>query len=171
MDLPIFDQPASPFALHDCMETKFSKFLSDEYQKLKTTDQNFSINKFSKQLGINSGTLSHFISGQRKVTIDTALKLGRKLGLKSTELHELTADLSLGQNLEMLDANSLCHSKLEINIAGSPIVKSNLDANKPLILTHLREILKLLASPDSEQKFQIHLDLRANQESKDERPN
>jgi hypothetical protein len=72
---------------------QFVQYLRQRLDEQKKVDPTFSLNKFARQLSINPGILHSLLMGERKLTIETARKIGEKLGLDGAQIHSLGLDL------------------------------------------------------------------------------
>lgn len=66
-------------------KTKLDPTLAETIRK-KIQVSELSQYKIAKESGVDSGTLSRFVSGERSISIETADKLCRVLGLKLVDI-------------------------------------------------------------------------------------
>lgn len=67
----------------------FRKYIQHEFAERSRKNPSYSLRAFAQKLGINHATLSTILNGKRKLTRETALRLGQQLGLSPSELDSL----------------------------------------------------------------------------------
>lgn len=65
------------------------QFLSSEYARRRQVNARYSQRAFARQIGLSPGELSEVISGKRRLSLKSALRIARSLGLNSTETKHL----------------------------------------------------------------------------------
>lgn len=68
------------------MEDNFSKYLRSDWQLRRQEDHSFSLRKYARLLGIDATALSRIVKGERRVTIDTFLRIAAKLQMSAQQI-------------------------------------------------------------------------------------
>lgn len=89
----------------------YREFLRDLFQQRSGESKTFSLRFFSQRIGVNSGSLSRILKGQRHLDPDKARDLARILGLKEQEAEYLTTLVLFGQAKNTHEQN-LCMEKM-----------------------------------------------------------
>lgn len=81
--------------------SRLSNLLKEKLEERRVSDDQYSLRKFSKDLGMNSGILSSIISGKRKVSYDLAEKICMKMGMAPNQILLLLAEPEISQRVNM----------------------------------------------------------------------
>jgi uncharacterized protein (TIGR02147 family) len=65
------------------------KFLAQEYARRRQVNSRYSQRAFARQVGLSPGELSEILSGKRKLSLKSALRIAKSMGLTSTETKHL----------------------------------------------------------------------------------
>lgn len=65
------------------------KFLAQEYSRRRNINPRYSQRAFARQIGLSPGELSEVLSGKRRLSLKSALRIARAMGLTATETKHL----------------------------------------------------------------------------------
>lgn len=65
------------------------QFLTAEYARRRQINSRYSQRAFARQIGLSPGELSEVLSGKRKLSLKSALRIAKSMGLNSTETKHL----------------------------------------------------------------------------------
>ncbi len=77
----------------EASEPTFPQLLRDEFLVRRAKNPAYSLRAFARALGIGSGRLSEFLSGRRRLTEKTALKVSERLGVAPKLQMKLISEL------------------------------------------------------------------------------
>jgi transcriptional regulator with XRE-family HTH domain len=72
----------------------FRNYLKQEYMRRSGKNPNYSLRAFAQQLGLNHATLSTMLSGKRRITESSTLKISKALGLSPKEIGQFVQPTS-----------------------------------------------------------------------------
>ena len=89
-------------------ESKTPKeFLTEELAKRKNLNPAYSLRAFARQLKLSPGELSEIMAGKRHLSLKSALRTARALGLNQSETKQLLQMAQLGKSLDFKDRELL----------------------------------------------------------------
>jgi uncharacterized protein (TIGR02147 family) len=82
------------------------QFLMQELERRQKINPRYSLRAFAKHMGLSPGELSEILKGKRKLSIKSAVRVSKALGLNVTESKYLLSltNLDKGEGLEILNA-------------------------------------------------------------------
>src|SRR5687768_7986409 len=80
------------------------QFLIQELERRQKINPRYSLRAFAKHMGLSPGELSEILKGKRKLSIKSAVRVSKALGLNVTESKHLLnlANLDKGEGLDIL---------------------------------------------------------------------
>lgn len=101
-------------------------YLNDELVKRTSMNRAYSLRAFAKSLGLASGELSEILRGVRKLSLKSALKISKALGLTSRETKHLVSMVEVEQgksfNGEQTKTNKTPYNEAKMSIDQFDIV-------------------------------------------------
>lgn len=96
------------------------RFLTQEYARRRQVNPRYSQRAFARQIGLSPGELSEVLSGKRHLSLRSALRIAKSMGLTATETKHLVhlAQLEKSRELgvaELLEPVRPTHESLQLN--------------------------------------------------------